>query len=70
MISDNGIGIPKRNLKNLFNPFFSSKQASGGTGLGLYICNEFIKAHGGAIQVESTLNKGTSVKIQLPFKAV
>ena len=63
-IADEGMGIAKENLKNIFNPFFTTKDE--GTGLGLAICHNIIKNHNGTIEIESEGNKGTAVKIKLP----
>lgn len=63
---DTGIGIPKDNLKKIFNPFFTTKEK--GTGLGLSMVNRIIEDHGGYINVESTVNKGTKVDIFIPTK--
>jgi len=64
-ISDTGHGISPQDIKNLFMPFFSTKQ--NGTGLGLSICYNIIKNHNGAIDVESQVDKGTTFIIKLPF---
>jgi PAS domain S-box-containing protein len=64
-ISDTGHGISPQDIKNLFMPFFSTKQ--NGTGLGLSICYNIIKNHKGAIDVESQVDKGTTFIIKLPF---
>jgi signal transduction histidine kinase len=64
-ITDEGIGISKENLKNIFNPFFTTKDE--GTGLGLGICHQIIKNHKGLIGIESEENKGTTVRIKLPL---
>lgn len=63
-IADNGPGIPADELKNVFTPFFSTK--SEGTGLGLFISNQIISKHGGAIFVESEVGIGSEFKIYLP----
>jgi signal transduction histidine kinase len=63
-ISDTGCGISQDNLKKLFEPFFTTKK--DGTGLGLSICKRIIETHGGKIDVESKINKGTSFLITLP----
>jgi signal transduction histidine kinase len=65
-ISDNGIGIPKKELKRIMEPFFSTKKNIKNHGLGLSFCYQTIRAHGGEIFVHSEVNKGTSVIIQLP----
>lgn len=64
-LSDTGVGINPENLENMFKPFHSSKP--GGTGLGLSICKEIVSAHSGNIQIESHLEKGTTVRICLPL---
>ena len=68
-ISDNGKGIAKKDLAKIFDPFFTSKRDSGGSGLGLMICREIIKQHNGEIKIKSELNKGTSAIIRIPLIA-
>ncbi len=63
-VADNGPGIPGDDLEHVFTPFFSTK--SGGTGLGLFISNQIISKHGGAIFVESEVGIGSEFKIYLP----
>jgi signal transduction histidine kinase len=53
-------------ISRIFDPFFTTK--ASGTGLGLSICHEFVRAHGGEIQIESTEGDGTSVRIILPVR--
>lgn len=64
IFSDNGIGIKKEHLPQIFTPFFTTK--SSGTGLGLSICKKIIEAHKGSIEVESKEGKGTTFFIRLP----
>lgn len=64
IFGDTGTGIPKENLPKIFNPFFSSR--SDGTGLGLSITKNIIEQHGGRIEVESEVNRGTKFIITLP----
>ena len=64
-ISDNGTGMEKETKENMFNLFFSSKGHSG-TGLGLFIANQMVEQHGGAIKVESQPGKGSHFTIRLP----
>jgi len=61
---DTGNGISSNMISRIFDPFFTTKPS--GTGLGLSICHEFVRAHGGEIQVESAEGDGTSVRIILP----
>jgi len=63
---DSGCGITPEDMKNIFNPFFTTK--SLGTGLGLAVTHKIIEEHNGRIQVESSRNKGTCFKIYLPLE--
>jgi signal transduction histidine kinase len=63
---DTGNGINSSMISRIFDPFFTTKPS--GTGLGLSICHEFVRAHGGEIQVESAEGNGTSVRIILPVR--
>ncbi|HUT04923.1 MAG TPA: ATP-binding protein [bacterium] len=69
-IKDTGGGIPKGALKDVFNPFFTTKPAGQGTGLGLSISYGIIKKHGGEITAESEQGVGTEFTIVLPFDGV
>jgi hypothetical protein len=64
VFEDTGTGISKENLPKIFNPFFSTR--SDGTGLGLSITKNIIEQHGGKIEVESQVNRGTQFIIALP----
>lgn len=64
-ISDDGPGIPKEDLENIWTPFFSSK--SSGTGLGLTICHKIVAEHRGMIKVESDTGHGTKFTVLLPL---
>ncbi|MEG2510865.1 MAG: HAMP domain-containing sensor histidine kinase, partial [Bacilli bacterium] len=64
-IIDNGIGMDKETLDNIFTPFFTTK--SDGTGLGLVLSKEIIEAHNGKINIKSIINKGTTINIILPL---
>lgn len=68
IIKDTGQGIPKQDLNNIFERFYTTKRKSGGTGLGLAISNEIIKKHNGEIKVNSVENKGTMFRIFLPAR--
>lgn len=65
---DDGIGIPPAILKDIFKPFFTTKEVGKGTGLGLYITHEIIKKHAGEIFVSSEVGRGTCFTIALPCK--
>ncbi|MDF1738462.1 MAG: ATP-binding protein [Verrucomicrobiales bacterium] len=64
-VADNGPGISEANLKHLFDPFYTTKNPGEGTGLGLSICYRIIEAHGGTIDVTSTLSAGTTFTVSL-----
>lgn len=66
-VSDNGNGIPKDVLEKIFQPFFTTKPTGQGTGLGLSLSYDIIKAHGGEIKVETQENLGTKFIIILPM---
>lgn len=63
---DTGIGIAPDLLDKIFRPFFSTKTKSGGSGLGLPTSKKIIEAHGGTLDVQSELGKGTKFTIRLP----
>jgi len=65
-VKDNGMGIPRQVLDKIFQPFFTTKPTGQGTGLGLSLSYDIVKAHGGEIVVETTEGEGTSFRIQLP----
>jgi len=65
-VSDQGIGIPASIRDRIFDPFFSTKERGQGTGLGLSTSLGIIRGHGGAIDVNSTVGKGTSMTVILP----
>jgi two-component system NtrC family sensor kinase len=67
-VSDDGPGIPHENLRRIFEPFFTTKPVGKGTGLGLSICQAIIGEHGGRIDVESTVARGTTLIIELPVQ--
>jgi two-component system NtrC family sensor kinase len=64
-VSDNGNGIPKNIVDKIFQPFFTTKPTGQGTGLGLSLSYDIIKAHGGEIKVETKEGEGTEFIIQL-----
>ena len=67
-VIDTGCGIPEKNLKRIFDPFFTSKEVGKGTGLGLSVSHGIIRAHSGIIEVESTVGKGSTFRIYLPVE--
>lgn len=66
-VIDNGDGIEKKNLSRIFDPFFSTKPTGEGTGLGLSVSYGIIKNHGGHIDVESEIEKGSTFTLKLPM---
>jgi signal transduction histidine kinase len=66
-VKDNGNGIPQKILDKVFQPFFTTKPTGVGTGLGLSLSYDIIKAHGGKIKVETKEGEGTEFIILLPF---
>ena len=71
-ITDEGIGIPRKDLNKIFDRFYRVDKArarqQGGTGLGLAISREVLKAHGGSIWVESRENQGSTFYVSLPYE--
>jgi len=64
--ADNGHGIAEQNLKEIFDPFFSTKAGTGGTGLGLFISRKIVESYQGTIGVASEENKGTTFTVEFP----
>ncbi len=67
-IRDTGVGIAPENLAKIFEPFFTTR-GTVGTGIGLWVAQQFIEGHGGRIEVESStdpLRHGTAMRIHLP----
>jgi signal transduction histidine kinase len=67
-VKDNGNGIPSKLLDKIFQPFFTTKPTGQGTGLGLSLSYDIVKAHGGELKVETSEGEGTEFLIQLPAK--
>jgi signal transduction histidine kinase len=66
LFEDNGPGIPDDIKDKILQPFFTTKKGTEGTGLGLSITHDIVKAHGGALTVETTEGEGTTFTIQIP----
>ena len=66
-VKDNGNGIPSKILDKIFQPFFTTKPTGQGTGLGLSLSYDIVKAHGGELRVDTKENEGTEFIIQLPI---
>jgi signal transduction histidine kinase len=70
-VTDQGIGISKDDINNIFNKFYRAKnvytESNTGTGLGLYLVQYFLKLHGGTIKADSVLGEGTTFTITLPI---
>jgi len=71
-VSDNGIGIPKKDLPHIFERFYringGRTKGKGGIGLGLAICKWIVELHSGEIAVESEFGKGSTFRVSLPFE--
>jgi signal transduction histidine kinase len=67
IVEDNGNGIPPKVLDKIFQPFFTTKPTGEGTGLGLSLSYDIIKAHGGELKVENSSSGGAKFKINLPL---
>jgi signal transduction histidine kinase len=65
-VKDNGDGVPQKVLDKIFQPFFTTKPTGQGTGLGLSLSYDIVKAHGGELKVETKESKGSEFIIILP----
>jgi two-component system sensor kinase FixL len=69
-IRDTGIGIEPENLDQVFDAFYTSKEAGTGNGLGLMVASRIVADHGGTIEVESTPGRGTEFRLHFPWKPI
>ncbi len=67
-VRDTGSGIPEEILPKIFDPFFTTKAVGEGTGIGLSVCQQIIKIHGGVIEVSSQTGLGSAFTIKLPVQ--
>ena len=65
-VKDNGNGIPRKVLDKIFQPFFTTKPTGQGTGLGLSLSYDIVKAHGGELKAETKEGEGSTFIIHLP----
>ncbi len=65
-VKDNGPGIPDEVKKKIFQPFFTTKPTGQGTGLGLSMSYDIVKAHGGELKLETKEDAGSTFIIQIP----
>jgi two-component system NtrC family sensor kinase len=65
-VADTGVGIPNEIRDRIFDPFFSTREFSQGTGLGLAVSYNIVSSHGGRIEFESQVGKGTTFRVILP----
>jgi signal transduction histidine kinase len=68
-VVDDGCGIAPEHLPSVIDPFFTTKKRGQGTGLGLTIAADIIKNHGGTLEIDSAVGKGTTVRVRLPVAA-
>lgn len=66
-VTDTGAGIAEEHIAQVFDPFFTTKADHGGTGLGLFIARGIVQAHGGTLDVVSSVGRGTTFTVSLPL---
>ena len=70
VVEDEGVGIPKKYIETIVEPFFTTKQDKDGLGLGLSITKRIIEEHGGKIRFESVIGEGTKIEVSLPISQI
>jgi signal transduction histidine kinase len=70
LVQDSGIGMTQKTLKQIFLPFFTTKDIKQGTGLGLSVVHGIVKAHGGGIDVKSRIGQGARFRIKFPLRGL
>ncbi|MEM1231813.1 MAG: ATP-binding protein [Pseudomonadota bacterium] len=68
-VADTGCGIPQENLNKIMDPFFTTKPVGQGTGLGLSIVHKIVQEHGGRLDIDSAVGKGTRITLSFPLRA-
>jgi signal transduction histidine kinase/CheY-like chemotaxis protein len=66
-VTDTGAGIAEKHIAHVFDPFFTTKEEHGGTGLGLFVARGSVQAHGGTLEVASSIGRGTMFTVSLPL---
>lgn len=66
VLADTGCGIPESKIEKVFDPFYTTKNTPGNTGLGLSVTRGIIDQHGGSIRIESEVDRGTRVIVEIP----
>ncbi len=70
IVADNGIGIGSEDIDKVKEKFFKGKTSNSSNGIGLSICDEIAKLHGGELVIVSELGKGTEIRLRIPTKGV
>ncbi len=70
LVQDSGIGMTRETLKQIFLPFFTTKDIEQGTGLGLSVIHGIVKSHGGSIDVKSRIGHGACFRIKFPRRKI